>query len=169
MTVTKRQRALATLTGCASLVAFAGVADAASPLTRGQLAKRANAICAEAIGELRALPPVAPTSSRSQIRAMFDGGYLIEQRQLARLSALHPPAGLASVYKTNLVRHERFNQAIRALVVKLGTGTPVATVLAQGIPEITRRSDAFDRVAKSMGHTACTDPNRNASPAAISA
>ncbi len=169
MTPTTRGPVLATLTKCASVLALTTPAVATPPLTRDQLANRANAICTRAIAEQRALPSVTPTSTRAQIRGLFDGIYRIERRQLGRLARLTPPAPLANTYNANLVRHEQFNQAIRAVVVKLGTRQPVQAVLAEGIPEITRRSDAFDRIARTMGHTACTDPNHAPGPAGTQA
>ena len=111
-------------------------------LSDDEYRRRADAICAQANADLRALEP---PGSLEAMKDFVDEAKPIAQRAVDELDELGPPADLGAA-------HDRWVQQNRRVVVLLGK---VAD--AQNLPDAASNAREFDRVTKETNETARDD------------
>jgi hypothetical protein len=111
-------------------------------LSDDEYRRRADAICAQANADLRALEP---PGSLEAMKDFVDQAKPIAQGAVDRFDELEPPADLEAA-------HDRWVQQNRRVVVLLGK---VAD--AQNLPDAASNAREFDRVTKETNETARDD------------
>jgi hypothetical protein len=129
-------------------------ASGSAPLSKEEFISQANAICADANGQIQALEaPPQNAQSVTEVVPFLEQGFAIASDSATRLEALTPPSELQSE-RDKLVADTNKQKALTEKLIAAAKADDASQfqALSQQIDAIDKRDDA---IARSIGVTEC--------------